>query len=323
MTVAGELFNVMQGRPSTAQMDVVGTCRPLRWWSAAQMNALALRAQILLDQWRDDWGLSVGQGEAGQRVKVAPAHLDAVQIDRPWKALFASDTASGVWWTVRPETHGRTHTRSGTKGYELSALELAAAAIQMALFGVDTNPASHSDPVVASGVGRDAVNDWCARLRHWLGMEEGGAAPSLAQCAQSSLPTELVQPWSGAVLLTVDWYGDSFQLVIDFTHATRLLGPRAATTDGVTAERGSESLLTPVLSALSAEPLSMTIELNPIELDLGTLTSLQVGDVIRIPHALETPLLVRADDGALLYQAFLGRLDDQKAIELFPLTPTN
>ncbi|MHA6922619.1 FliM/FliN family flagellar motor switch protein [Ralstonia pseudosolanacearum] len=314
---------MMQRRLSTAQTDVAEAARPLRWWSAAQLDVLALRAQILFDQWRSDWGVPVGPGEVGHCVKAVPAHPDAVQVDRQWMALFAGDGASGTWWTVRPGAHGRVHTRLGPKGGEPLALDVAGAAIQIALFGVDANPAGQSDPLVASGVGNDAAKDWCQRLRHWLGAIEDGEVSSPTEPLHASLPIDLTQFWSGAVLLRLDWYGDIFQLVIDGTHVMRLIGPCAATTDGAAMERRSEASLTPVLSALSAEPLSMTAELNPIELDLGTLTGLQVGDVIRIPHALEMPLLVRADDGALLCQAFLGRLEDQKAIELFPLTQTS
>ncbi|MHA6823026.1 FliM/FliN family flagellar motor switch protein [Ralstonia pseudosolanacearum] len=314
---------MMQRRLSTAKKDAAEAARPLRWWSAAQLDVLALRAQILFDQWRGDWGLPVGPGEAGHCVKAVPAHPDTVQVDRQWMALFAGDGASGTWWTVRPGAHGRVHTRLGPTGDEPSALDVAGAAIQIALFGEDENPAGQSDPLVASGVGNDAVKDWCQRLRHWLGAVEDGEVSSPTGPLHASLPIDLTQFWSGAVLLRLDWYGDIFQLVIDGTHVTRLIGPCAAATDGAATERRSEASLTPVLSALSAEPLSMTAELNPIELDLGTLTGLQVGDVIRIPHALEMPLLVRADDGALLYQAFLGRLEDQKAIELFPLTQTS
>ncbi|MBB6581995.1 FliM/FliN family flagellar motor switch protein [Ralstonia solanacearum] len=324
MIVVGGLFDMMQGgRLSTAQTDSAEAARPLRWWSAAQLDVLASRAQILFDQWRGDWGLPVGQGEAGRCVKAVPAHPDAVQGDRRWMALSAGDGASGTWWTVRPQAHSRAHTRLGPKAYEPSAPDAAGGAIRMVLFGEDANPAGQSGSLVASGVGNDAVKDWCLRLRHWLGAVEDGEVSSPTEPLHASLPIDLTQFWSGAVLLKLDWYGDIFQLVIDCTHVMRLIGPCAATTDGEATERRSEALLTPVLSALSAEPLSMTAELNPIELELGTLTGLQVGDVIRIPHALEMPLLVRADDGELLYQAFLGRLEDQKAIELFPLTQTS
>ncbi|QCX49349.1 FliM/FliN family flagellar motor switch protein [Ralstonia pseudosolanacearum] len=317
------MFDMMQRRLSTAQTDAAEAARPLRWWSAAQLDVLALRVQILFDQWRGDWGLPAGPSEAGHCVKAVPAHPDTVQVDRQWMALFAGDGASGAWWAVRPGADCRVHTRLGPKGDEPSALDVAGAAIQIALFGVDANPAGQSDPLVASGVGNDAVKDWCQRLRHWLGAVGDGEVSSPTEPLHASLPIDLTQFWSGAVLLRLDWYGDIFQLVIDCTHVMRLIGPCIATTDGAAMERRSEASLTPVLSALSAEPLSMTAELNPVELDLGTLTGLQVGDVIRIPHALEMPLLVRVDDGELLCQAFLGRLEDQKAIELFPLTQTS
>ena len=314
---------MMQRRLSTAQTEQPEAARPLRWWSAAQLDLLALRAQTLFDQWRGDWGLPVGQGEACRGVKAVLAHPEEVQVDQPWTALSAGEGAGCAWWTVRPGGRSRAHFGGGSKGRDSSALELARAAVQMALFGEDLNPAGQSDPLVASGVGGDAVDDWCLRFRHWLGAVDGGEASSLKEPLHDFPPIELTRLWSGAVLLTVDWFGDVFELALDCEYVMRLIGPCFASTDKVNTEHRSESLLTPVLSALSEEPLSMTAELNPIELDLGTLTGLQIGDVIRIPHLLEMPLLVRAGDGALLYQAFLGRLEDQKAIELFPLTQTS
>lgn len=322
MIVVGELSDMMQFRLPIAHTELPEAARPLRWWSAAQLDLLALRAQTLFDQWRGDWGLPVRQGGACRSVKAVLAHPETVQVDQQWTVLSAGEGADGAWWTVRPGERSRAHTGGGSKGRAPSAFELARAGVQGVLFGEEPNPAGQSNPVVAPGVSGDAVDDWCLRLRHWLGAVDGGEASSLNVPLHAFLPIELTRLWSGAVLLSVDWFGDVFQLAIDCVHAIRLVGPCFSTADAVATERSSDILLTPVLSALSEEPLSMTAELNPIELDLGTLTGLQIGDVIRIPHSLEMPLLVRADDGTLLYQAFLGRLEDQKAIELFPLTQT-
>lgn len=321
--MVGDSPDMMQRRLSAMQTEVPEGARPLRWWSTAQLDLLALRAQTLFDQWCGDWNLPVGRSEASPSIQVVPAHSDPVQIDQRWVALFASEGVHRAWWTVRPGPRSHAHLRPSPKGRDLSALELAGTAVQMALFGREANPAGQSDPLVASGVSSDAVEDWRLRLGHWLGAEDVGEASSLKGPLQAFSPFELTQLWSGAVLLTVDWFGDVFQLAMDYEQATRLIGPCVATTDGLATGRGSEIALTPVLSALSEESVSMTAELNPIELDLGTLTGLQIDDVIRIPHLLEMPLLVHADDGTLLYQAFLGRLEDQKAIELFPLTQTS
>ena len=64
----------------------------------------------------------------------------------------------------------------------------------------------------------------------------------------------------------------------------------------------------PLVHAMAARPLAISIELSGVELDLGALQSLQIGDVVVLAQRLDEPMLARSrDGGAPLCSAFLGR----------------
>ncbi len=64
------------------------------------------------------------------------------------------------------------------------------------------------------------------------------------------------------------------------------------------------------------------IEMSPIELNLGALIALRVGDVLRTPHHLHVPLIVKgfakADEASAdsLCFGFLGKQEGHRAVEL-------
>jgi hypothetical protein len=74
-----------------------------------------------------------------------------------------------------------------------------------------------------------------------------------------------------------------------------------------------------VPDAISGSPLSLRVQFADCETDIGRVTDLQVGDVVRLPHGLETPLLVRDTDGCAVFAGFLARQAGFKALELVPL----
>jgi hypothetical protein len=76
----------------------------------------------------------------------------------------------------------------------------------------------------------------------------------------------------------------------------------------------------PIVHAIAARPFAISIELAGVELDLGALQSLQIGDVLALAQRLDEPLLARSrDGGAPLCSAFLGRRGRHKAVELHRL----
>lgn len=60
----------------------------------------------------------------------------------------------------------------------------------------------------------------------------------------------------------------------------------------------------------------LDIALGNVELTLGELSTLEVGDVIRLNTNIDFPLDVSASNGASIGKAFLGTLNQQKAIQI-------
>ena len=71
-----------------------------------------------------------------------------------------------------------------------------------------------------------------------------------------------------------------------------------------------------LMPALASQPLRLTVELGQVELTLGQLESLHVGDVIRLDKHLDDTLLVQGLDGSAVCLAHAGRHDTHRAIEV-------
>ncbi|NWK44755.1 FliM/FliN family flagellar motor C-terminal domain-containing protein [Ralstonia pickettii] len=318
MNVAGK-FSEEDRRTVPAEHQALA----MRWWPDAQLRRLAAELQTLCDEWMNAWALPHAVPMAGplgiaasERFSHADAGGSAAGL---WMALSAGNDVGQAWWTVESGV-----LRPGGAISETSRIDApdnrAVVLVRAALFGASDG----AFPIVADGpqsriaddVATEAVEDWRARLNKWTGCAALDRVDERVLGA-GSLPVPLAQPWSGAVWLSIDWIGHRFALVMDFSHAARMLGHRnAVSTDAGNTDANAGAGLVSVLAALSGENLSVSVELSPLELDLGTLSGLRVGDVVRVPHTLETPLLVRLNEGAPLFQGFLGRLDEHKALEL-------
>jgi len=73
--------------------------------------------------------------------------------------------------------------------------------------------------------------------------------------------------------------------------------------------------LSAATTALAERLLSLQVELEGCELDVAALQGLQIGDVVRLNHGLDTPVAVR-HAGESLCRAYLGCRDSRKAVEL-------
>lgn len=68
-------------------------------------------------------------------------------------------------------------------------------------------------------------------------------------------------------------------------------------------------------AALAGRSIPLEVQLEGCELDVRALQGLRLGDVVRLEHALEQPAMLR-HGGVALCAAFLGRLQNRKAVEL-------
>ena len=94
-----------------------------------------------------------------------------------------------------------------------------------------------------------------------------------------------------------------------------LNGPCVAKAIGARASDGGSSRLAPVVEGISQLAVRASVELAGCEIDLGDLQALKVGDILRVPHALEQPMLVQVGDRPVC-AAYLGRRGNSRAVEL-------
>ncbi|MBU6955221.1 flagellar motor switch protein FliM [Hahella sp. HN01] len=72
----------------------------------------------------------------------------------------------------------------------------------------------------------------------------------------------------------------------------------------------------PLLSSCGALAAKLSVRLSPVELTVQEVTSLQVGDVIKLDHKLTEPALVFTQDDALRFRASLGESEGVKSVKL-------
>jgi flagellar motor switch protein FliM/N len=122
--------------------------------------------------------------------------------------------------------------------------------------------------------------------------------------------------WSGAVAVEIACGPIAIAVETDARAAEAIM----RTIEEPAAARGaavSPTPLTPVHEALGARPVRLRVELAHAEMDLGSLASLALGDIVPLAHPLDRPLLVHeVAGGTRVCDAHLGRVEGRRAIEL-------
>lgn len=266
--------------------------RSLRWWPDAALMGAAARLRRTLEPWAASWGLSLRDVQARNA-----AAVKAVSAGAEGHALGASAMRS---WIVRDQPVATLaallfdHAPAGARGGQGLSGELAAQAWQDLV-----------DALVASLPAVDTA---------------------FAERADGAGPTE--RSWSGAVLIDFTVQGadapSSFTLRLDAMHAAAWC---AATPVPATAQAApARAALVSVPEVVEGRPARLSVHLAAVELDLGTLQSLAVGDVIRLPHRLADPAHVRVDMGdasthTLPCGAHLAQRGGRLVAELVPEPP--
>ena len=84
--------------------------------------------------------------------------------------------------------------------------------------------------------------------------------------------------------------------------------PRAKPSSGVAFAKITDALLN--------EHLKLKVLAGEVQLELGLLQTIAIGDVIKLNTKINEPLQVFSDDGTRLCEAFLGSCDGRKSIQL-------
>jgi len=185
-------------------------------------------------------------------------------------------------------------------------------ALRLAIFGAyDASPAT-------DGTCQSALDAWQTMLVKAVShagaiVPKGGNSPEAGD----------LHRWSGATRVCFRAYalGRSLELLL---HLGRPLSQALCGSLVSRQERRRATPLVPVTDALQRRPLRLRVGLDPLSLTLGELRSLQLGDVLTVPHPLERAFQVDVADGIgeprLLCQAYLGAVGLRRAVELTSVT---
>lgn len=268
---------------STADFPSTPAHQPLRWWNAAQLREIAHPIERAWRDWLAAW--SAARAETG-----------AVSCELAWDEGGLADQA--------PKQFG---SRAGAQAWFAVSGEFNEA-VAASLF--DDAAAGPGRPrttraALASAIAAEAAEDLLGAICGSLGLDRS------VQDVQ--LDANIFRPWSGAVVVSVGWgQATPLRLLLDGNTAARLVAQPAT---GSSRRQAPREELTAVKDACAGRRVSLQVSLSPCELELGALRSLQIGDIVPLPHRLDAPLQVTLA-GDRVCQAFLGKRRDAVAVEL-------
>lgn len=267
--------------------------RPIRRWSAAQLETIAARFSTALSGWAIDWELSLGHAQAWNAAD-APAQDGTLSR---WVQLGAAEHDS-IYACAAPSLDHALH---------------------RVAFGEwpQASPQARGDGVAAQLASR-CVAALAAAVRSACELPEG------TPCDDGTPPADHCSPWSGSVRVraTLGTTGQQdvwLHLSPDLAARCLAAAPRAghARTGG----------LARVADALHGQSLRIRATLSPLSLDLGSLLGLKPGDVVATTHHLHRPLhisLLTGQDAGQeqpLCDGRLGSRANRMAVALHPQSP--
>lgn len=120
-------------------------------------------------------------------------------------------------------------------------------------------------------------------------------------------------PWCGCVAVELPLAGYPLRMMLNASCVEAAV-PAATAAD---AQRGTGGVgLVSPEAAMSGQILTLKVELDACELDIGTLQSLRIGDVVPLSHPLDAPARVLAAGDQHVCDAYLGKQGSRKAAEL-------
>jgi hypothetical protein len=205
----------------------------------------------------------------------------------------SSDWVLGAGWRAMGEGDGAAWLRMP---------EDSAASIVQMLF--DT---AGTDAPAALEVARSCERDGWKRLAHILQLPQ-------REPADLAPPAGLGLPWSGAVQVAL--HGTPGWGLLLAPQTVRAWCRAKGLERQHAPARGAREPLCCSAQALAARTLSLNVELAGCEMELGTLQTLQVGDVVRLRHGLDSPAHLTDASGKKLFDGFLLAQEGRKALEL-------
>ena len=245
-----------------------------------EIDACLARAQEAMREWKANW---------------CPAAAFEIEC------LPACDVAMGL-----RDGHWRAHGAAGDTALWCFQTAGFARQIEHTVFNLDHASRSkdrRATSDIAERVAAEAGESLAASLLHHL-----SAAPLASRPDAGSLPAWLFRRSAGAALLRVG-SGDN-RLCILIPNA--LLPGKSKPVRQAALEP-----VTPLATALTGITAHLRAELGQVEMTLGQLNSLALGDVITLPVGIDQPLKLFAGKRHLVSLAYLGKQDGNRAVEVF------
>lgn len=256
--------------------------QPLRWWSSTQLSEIA---NPIERAWRD-WLAMWSPARAGVGAVTCELAWDDRTLAAQSMKQFGSRKEARAWCSTSGEFEE---------------------VVAMSLFAPSADPgrSRRNGGPMASSIAAEAAEELLHALRDVLQLD-----PDIQETPPGP---SMFRPWSGAVAVSIALGKAALlRFLMDGKTAAGLVAPAASDACSRQAPRGE---LITVEEACALRTVSLQVKLAPCELEIGALRSLQVGDIVPLPHALDAPLQV-IFEGAAVCHAFLGKRHDAVAIEL-------
>jgi hypothetical protein len=182
------------------------------------------------------------------------------------------------------------------------------AVVQLGLRMVFGEAGKCENASIAAELGVAALENLVSAIRGAVGIVQSD--PGSFEDPRSQLPRDEFHEWAGCVKVSLPPSGDAV-LYLNGAAAENLLGAGKAKPPLI-----AIGGLTPVRKAAVAANVGLSARLNAVELTFGQLKSLQVGDVVVLPHALEEPLRLITEFDAEVCRAYLGRVDERRSVQV-------
>lgn len=177
--------------------------------------------------------------------------------------------------------------------------------------------ASYQDGVtpMAAQIASDAWDDWCSVLSS-MGVRQGSDR-SVVEVSVANLTA--MDAWQGRLHFSFAWWGPRWWLTLDAVSVESLLAQAGFQASPPVATMPAAACISPA-HALRFHHLPIRIELESVQINLGQLEDLALGDVILLPHRLDAPAKMLLDSQGTpaqkLCSVWLGQCRDRLALEV-------
>lgn len=252
---------------------------PLFWWSDADLNRVSQCLSQVIQTWFEEWG----DGRClNLKCQVQPASdlSKGKSLRQDWQA-----------WEI------------GTTCFWLEAISTLN--FFSMLFGnYNDQHQSHR------GLDGEISNQLIGKARQAL-IEHINQALLKDGAKSERVPdARLFERWSGALAICLNIDGNDLRLLLNTDLVKELVGY-----SGSKGLKPSASLQN-LAQAIGHYKVGLRVELKPVDIDLGTLASLQIGDILSLAHELKDPVQLKDNYAQVVGEGYLGRIGDAKAIQL-------